>query len=103
MRNFAGHDPARGSVQELFKNSRVESGRVRRCSKPHGSRLVGSVRAGSGQVGSARIEPGRIEPGRVGSGRVGSGRVGSGRVGSGRVTLIRSGQREVIRPLKNAA
>ena len=65
-----------------FEISRVELGRVRRCSKPHG-------------------------PGRVGrcSKSHGSGRVGSGQEvftshGSSRVTLTQSDPRKVIRPVK---
>ena len=45
-RVFAGlimsHDPTRGSEQEVFENSRVESGRIRECSKPHRSDRVAS-------------------------------------------------------------
>ena len=33
---FAGHDPARGSDQEIFKPSRVEGGRIRGVWKYHG-------------------------------------------------------------------
>lgn len=40
---FTGRDPIRGSGQEVFKNIRVGSGRVRRYSKSHGS---GRVRLG---------------------------------------------------------
>ena len=49
-----------GRAKRFFKISRIESGRIRRCSKYHGS--------------------GRMGPGRVGSDGAGSGRVGSGRV-----------------------
>ena len=62
-RGFDGDHPTRGLGQEAFKLSRLESGRIRRCSKSLG--------------------PGRAGPGRVGSGRVGSGRIGSDRIGSG--------------------
>ena len=33
---LTGHAPARRSDQELFKTSRVKSGRVRGCGKSHG-------------------------------------------------------------------
>ena len=36
---FAGHHPARGSAQEVFTHSRVQSSRVRSCWKTHGSGL----------------------------------------------------------------
>ena len=65
-RALHGNAPASGSGQQFFNNSRAESGRIKKCSKPHGSGRVGSGRVGSGRVGS----------GRVGSGRVGSGRAG---------------------------
>ena len=59
------HDPARGSVQEVFENSWVESGRVRRCSKSHGSGRIGSDRVGPGQEvlksrGSDRVRIARV-------------------------------------------
>ena len=41
---FTGHDPTRGSTQEVFKISWVGSGRV------------GSGRVGSGRVGSSRVK-----------------------------------------------
>ena len=52
-RLFTGHDPARGPGQEVFKISRVGSGRVgsgrvRRYSKSHGSGRVESGRVGLG-------------------------------------------------------
>ena len=36
-----GHDPIHEPGQYLFNPSRVESGQVRRCSKPHGSGQAG--------------------------------------------------------------
>ena len=56
---FTGHPPARGSSEEVLRNSRVESGRVRRCSKPHGSARVElgglrTSRAASGHPDSIR-------------------------------------------------
>ena len=63
------------------------AGRVRRCSKYHGSGRVGS--------------------GRFGSDRVGSDRVGSNQEvfkshGSSRVALIRPDPREVTRPVESS-
>ena len=80
-----------GSSQEVSKISRVESGRIRRCSKSFEFSRVGSGRVGSGRVGS----------GRVGSGRVGSGRVGS--VGSGQevVKSYGSDHPDAIRPARS--
>lgn len=45
-------DPWVGSGQEVLKNSRVKSGRARRCSKFHGSGGVGS---GDFQISRARF------------------------------------------------
>ena len=110
---FTGHNPARRLGQEVFKNSRIESGRVRWCSKFHvieniaslsGFRFSVSLRSCvfsvflfssfpgvcshiSALPGLSWVGSGRVGSGRVGSGRVGSGRVGTGRVGSGRVGL----------------
>lgn len=55
-RGLHGHDPVGGSGQEVLKNSRVESGRIRMCLKYHGPGRIGSgglqmPRVG---VGSAR-------------------------------------------------
>ena len=69
-----GHDPTRGSGQEVFKtrgSSPLGSGRVRRCSKSYGS------------------------------GRDGMGQVFFKSHGSGRATLTRSSPREVIRPVES--
>ena len=61
-RLFAGEDPAFGSGQEGFQNSRVESGGARRCSKSRRSGRVGSGRVGSGDFQLSRIESGRPDP-----------------------------------------
>ena len=75
---FIGHDPARGSGQEVSKNYRIESGRVRKFPK-----TTGSSRGGSEGV--------RNLTGRVGLNRVGTDRIGSGRVGSGQAGRVESG------------
>ena len=67
--------------------TRVGSGRVRRCSKCHGSGLVNEFSNLAGRVGSSQEVFKSHGSGRVGSGRVGSGQevfkyLGSGRVGS---------------------
>ena len=46
---FTGHDPTRGSCQEVIQISRVEWGRIRECFRYHGSGRVGSGRVGSGR------------------------------------------------------
>ena len=60
-----GHDPSRGSDPEVFKISRSESGRVgsgrvRRCSKSHGSGQEVSYL--TGRVGSGRVTLTRPDP-----------------------------------------
>ena len=55
------HGPARGSDQELSENPRVESGRVKRCSKSLTDWF------GSGRIGSGSFQ---TLTGRVGSGRI---------------------------------
>ena len=86
---FAGHDPARGSGREVFKTSRVGSGRLKMCSISHGSGLV-DPRAflfswfGSDQEKNlSNLTQKSFKP--DGSGRVGSRVYQSSRVGSGRV------------------
>ena len=58
------NDPARASGQNIDKTSRVESGRVGRCPKFHGS-----GRVGSGRVGSGRGRSGVFQMSRTGSDR----------------------------------
>ena len=57
---FTGRDRARGSRQEVIQISRVESGRVRRCLKYHGT-----GRAGSGPVGSRGFQISRVGAGYI--------------------------------------
>ena len=60
---FTGHGPARGSGDEVFQNSRAESGRVRRCSEL--SRVgVGLGRVGAGGFQISRVGPGHTYPTR---------------------------------------
>ena len=56
------HDLARRLGQEVFKKSWVESGRVRRYLKCHGSARVGSGRVGSGYFQISRVGPGHPDP-----------------------------------------
>ena len=58
---FTGRDPARGSGQNVFKNSRTKSGRARRYSQSHGSGRVGSGRVESGGCSSITNRCGRAE------------------------------------------
>ena len=107
---FMGHDPTRGSRQEVFKisrvrsgsgrevprSSRVESGRVKSFSKLAGRLKLGQEVHKITRVRSGQVEADQNFAGRVGStvfqnSRVGSCRVkrfsksrGSGRVGWGR-------------------
>ena len=81
---FTGHGPARGSGDEVFQNSRAESGRVRRCSE------LSRVGVGLGRVGAGGFQ----------ISRVGSGQEVFKYHGSGRVTLIRPDPRDVIPPVK---
>ena len=50
-------DQARGSGQEVFKHWWVEPGRVKRCSKYHGSGQVGFKSHGSGRAALTRSGP----------------------------------------------
>ena len=61
---FTGHDPARGSDQEVLKTSRVESGRVRGCL---GTSWVGSgeIRRFSNLKGRGRVTLTRADPREV--------------------------------------
>ena len=68
---FTGHDAAHGWGQEGIKSSRVASGRIRRCSKSHGS----------GRVGSGRVRPDSNHTGRAGFKSYVSGRVQTLRIG----------------------
>ena len=62
-------DSIRGPGPEIFTLSRLESGRIRICSKSHGS---GRVRRVSNITsGQAMFEISRVRFGRVGSGWVG--------------------------------
>ena len=79
---FGGHDPTRGSGEGAFQISRVASGRVKKCSKVHGSGRVGLQGLQISPVGSGQVRSRFFRTSRVGSGRVGSGWVGSGRAGS---------------------
>ena len=77
-----GHDPTRGSGQEGLKIPQVGSGRVKRCSKCHGSGRVGSTTFQISRVGPGRIKRFSNITGRVGSGPEVFKSRGSGRVGS---------------------
>ena len=52
-----------GRVRKYFKMSRVESGRIRGCSKYHGSGQECFETHGSGRVGSARVGSNRPQTG----------------------------------------
>ena len=66
-RLFTGHSPPHGSGKICFQNSKVESGRTRRCSNSYGSSQVGSGRFGSSRVGSGRVSMDFKLTGRIGS------------------------------------
>ena len=87
-----GHDPIRGSGHGVLTMSRVGSGRVRKCSKSHGSGRVRSGQKffkihGSGRVKNFSNLRGRVRSGRevMKSSRVRSGQevMQNSRVGSG--------------------
>lgn len=60
---FMAHDPARGSDWEVFETSRVESGWVPGCWRPHGSGRVGSGGVQKSH-GSVPCHPDTIRPAR---------------------------------------